>query len=61
MTNEPIIPSVLTVKSIGVDVSNDLKIDQTKSIAQCLYDQNNTTKIISSEKKQQEENNKEEE
>ena len=53
MTNNPIVPSVLTVKaSDQLNVSEDLSCAQTKSIAECLYDQEN----INDEK----ENNKKE-
>lgn len=42
MTNNPIVPSVLTVKACdNLNVDQDLQTNQTKSIAQCLYDQEN--------------------
>jgi hypothetical protein len=42
MTNNPIVPSVLIVKaSDQLNVSQDLSCAQTKSIAECLYDQEN--------------------
>lgn len=59
MTNQNIVPSILNIKSIGVDITNDLNAIQTKSIAQCLCeDEQHQQKILSSEEKQQE-NNKE--
>lgn len=39
-----IIPSVLEVKASGVDVSNDLLIQDGKSIAELLDDQENKPK-----------------
>lgn len=42
MTNNPIVPSVLTVKACeNLNISSDFDSTQTKSIAQCLYDQEN--------------------
>lgn len=42
MTNNPIVPSVLIVKaSDKLNVVDDLSCAQTKSIAECLYDQEN--------------------
>jgi hypothetical protein len=42
MTNNPIVPSVLIVKaSDQLNVADDLSCTQTKSIAECLYDQEN--------------------
>lgn len=40
MTNNPIVPSVLTVKACkNLNISSDFDSTQTKSIAQCLHDQ----------------------
>lgn len=42
MTNNPIVPSILTVKACEhLNISSDFDSTQTKSIAQCLYDQEN--------------------
>lgn len=42
MTNNPIVPSILTVKaSETLNITEDFGSHQTKSIAQCLYDQEN--------------------
>jgi len=42
MTNNPIVPSVLTVKACkNLNISSDFDSTQTKSIAQCLHDQEN--------------------
>ena len=56
MTNNPIVPSILTVKaSENLNIAQDFNTDQTKSIAQCLYDQEN----INDKKEENIEENKE--
>lgn len=39
-----LISSILEVKASGVDVSNDLLLQEGKSIAELLHDQENKTK-----------------
>ncbi len=54
MTKQSIVPSVLEVHSVGVDISNDLQSSQTKSIAQCLHDQENSTSEKETDKDKEE-------
>lgn len=55
MTNNPIVPSVLIVKACkNLNISSDFDSTQTKSIAQCLHDQEN----INDEKEENKEKNK---
>jgi hypothetical protein len=57
MTNQNMVPSILSIKSIGVDITSDLNSIQTKSIAQSLYEEEqNKKEIIPSEKQQQKDN-----
>ena len=48
------IDSFLVVKASGTDVSNDLTLPEGKSIAQLIYDQENSENKINQEKNQEE-------
>lgn len=62
MTKSNLIPSILNVKSVELDVSEDLNSAQTKSIAECLYENNNQQQDLEySENPEKQKNNEEKE